>query len=73
MSRAVLDVDMDLRRLDIEPHVRHLSRSGQAKNVLIEFRAEHAPCPWGKAAFSTAELPKKSTMDRTERSRRSRQ
>ncbi|GDX97244.1 hypothetical protein LBMAG47_29090 [Planctomycetia bacterium] len=56
---GVLNVDMDLGRLDIEPHVRHLPRSGQAKNLLMEFRVEHAICLRGKAAFSTTELPTK--------------
>jgi hypothetical protein len=54
---GMLDVDVDLGRLDIEPHVRHLPRSGQAKNLLIELRVEHAPCLQGKDGFSTMELP----------------
>jgi hypothetical protein len=55
----VLDVDVDLGRLDIEPHVRDLPRGGQAENLLVEIRVEHAPCLRGKAAFSPTELPTK--------------
>ena len=55
----MLDVDVDLGRLDVEPHVRDLPRGGQAKNLLVELRVEHAPCLRGRAAFSPTELPTK--------------
>ena len=53
---GVLDLDADLGRLDVEPHVCHLPRSGEAKNLLVELCVEHAPCLRGKAAFSPTAL-----------------
>jgi hypothetical protein len=56
---GMLHVDVDLGRLNIEPHVRNLQGSRQAKNLLVKLRVEHAPCVQGKHAFSPTELPTK--------------
>jgi CheY-like chemotaxis protein len=56
---GMLDLDVNLGCLDIEPHVRHFPRSGQAENLLVEIRVEHVPCRRGKNAFSPTELPTK--------------
>jgi hypothetical protein len=56
---GMLDLDVDLGCLDIEPYVRHLPRRGQAENLLVEIRVEHVPCLRGKDAFSPTELPTK--------------
>jgi hypothetical protein len=56
---GMLHVDVDLGRLNIEPHVRNLPRSRQAKDLLVKLRVEHALCLQGKNAFSPTELPTK--------------
>jgi hypothetical protein len=56
---GVIDVDMDLGRLDVEPRIRDLPRSGQAENLLVELCVEQALCLRGKGAFSPTELPTK--------------
>ena len=56
---GVLDMKLNLRRLDVQLHVSNLPRSGHAENLLIEIRVEHRPCLPGKAAFSLPKLPRK--------------
>ena len=64
---GVLDMKLNLRRLDVQPHVSNLPRSGHAKNLLIEIRVEPRPCLPGKAAFSLPKLPRKFPLVQTHR------
>lgn len=52
-------MDVDLGRLDVEPRIRDLPRSGQAENLLVGLCVEQALCLRRKAAFSPTELPTK--------------
>ena len=58
----VLDVDVDLGRFDVELHFRDLPRGGQAENLLIEIRVEHAPASGARPHSPFYNHPHKSPL-----------
>lgn len=60
---GMLDMDVDLRRLDVEFHFGHSPRSRQAENVLVEFRVEHEGASGGWRHLPHAGLPTRNPYE----------
>jgi hypothetical protein len=57
----MLDVDVDLRRLDAEVHLGDPPGSSQAEDVLVEFGVEYGAGLEGVEAFSLTGSPTKNS------------
>ena len=53
----MLDVDVDLRRLDVEFHLGHPAGSRETEDLLVEFRVKHGVSLRGEEIFSLMESP----------------